>query len=300
MASCVIARGIEPIPAALAPLLGLQDARKYNARNIAAYTAQVATRRDELLWGTGITGADLKSGGFTVFMKKVPPTVGEWDTAPFEAQYLKIYDVTAPENTPTTPVMPNNHDYEIGTQATFDWDDVSADSEGIVPYYEVTVIINSGNPTTYITTESQFTVSASEGQQVSISVRAVNPNDPKSKGPTSSQSQAIKLLSANGDEDSDGKTNADEKTAGTNPRDVNSRLEVIESTVNLSDKFTLTWNSVLGITYGVQSKEDLTALMWDIEEEDIEGTGSAIVWVDTDVINPMTLANKFYRVIVEQ
>tara|TARA_B110000285_G_scaffold148512_2_gene165739 strand:- start:1212 stop:5102 length:3891 start_codon:yes stop_codon:yes gene_type:complete len=302
------------IPAGLAPLLGLQDARTYNVKNIAAYlndSIGMTGRRDDLLWGSGISGADLKSGGFLVSLNKIPtqntgtdpenPNEPAWDEKPYEGQYLKVYDVTAPASTPAKPVMPNNHDYEIGTQANFDWADVTADSEGIVPHYEVTVIINSGNPTTYITTQSEYTVSASEGNQVSVSVRAVNPNDNSSKGPTSSQSQSIKLLSSDGDEDSDGISNADEKEAGTNPRDNSSKLKVVDSVVNGSDQFTLSWPSVLGITYGVQSKEELTAVSWFHEPTGtgIAGTGSIIAWSDPNPINPVTLMHKFYRVIVE-
>ncbi len=33
-------------------------------------------------------------------MKKVPAADADWATAPFEAQYLKLYDVTAPTGTP--------------------------------------------------------------------------------------------------------------------------------------------------------------------------------------------------------
>lgn len=287
------------IPSALATLLGLQNDRIYNSKNIAAYIAQDSTRRDQLLWGSGISGADLKSGGFTVFMKKVPTTVGGWDTDPFEAQYLKVYDVTAPASTPAPPDMPNNHDYEIGTDAVFDWADVPADSEGIVPHYEVSVIINSGDPILYITTESEFTVSAAEGNTVSISVRAVNPNDNSNKGPTSSQSQSIKLLSAADDEDGDGRSNADEKTAGTNPRDDDSKLEITDSEVNLSDQFTLSWFGVNGISYGVQSKEDLTAPSWDPEVTGLNENNAIIYWIDTEALDPETTPKKFYRVIVE-
>ena len=278
------------IPAALSTLLGLKDGRNYNVRNLAAYTAQDSTRRDALLWPLDYTKTQLETDGFFVGMKKVPTTVGGWSTAPYEAQYLKVYDVTAPAATPATPVMPNNHDYEIGTDAIFDWADVAADSEGIVPHYEVTVIINSGQPTTYIIQDSEFTVIAEVGQQVSVSVRAVNPNDPGNTGPTSSQSLAIKLLSADGDEDGDGRSNADEKTAGTNPRDVTSYFAVKSSVVESNGDFTLTWEPVAGRTYAVQTSINLKTVSWSTV-----GFGlTSGTWTDTD---PGT--RKFYRVIVE-
>ena len=82
------------IPSSLATLLGIQDSRTYNAKNIAAYTAQDSTRSDDWLWGSGITGANLKASGFFVSLNKVPTVNADWTTAPYEAQYLKIYDVT--------------------------------------------------------------------------------------------------------------------------------------------------------------------------------------------------------------
>ncbi len=281
------------IPTALATLLGLEDGRTYNTKNIAAYTAQDPTRRDTLLWGSGITGANLKSTGFFVGTKKVPTTVGGWSSDPFEAQYLKVLDVTAPVATPAQPVMPNNHDYEIGSQAKFDWADVPADSAGVVPHYEVTVIINSGDPTTFITTDSEYTVNAAEGNQVSISVRAVNPNDNSNVGPTSSQSQFIKLLAANDDEDGDGKSNADEKTAGTNPRDPQSRFEV-KAVETSATSVTVNWQSVSGIYYVVQSRDSLSAGDWaDIPGSGVMGTGAELTYEHT--VAPSGGA-KFYRV----
>ncbi|MGB0415719.1 MAG: hypothetical protein ACPGKS_02600 [Coraliomargarita sp.] len=290
------------IPSTLAGLLGLQDGRTYNAKNIAAYIAQDGTRRDQLLWGSGITGADLKSGGFTVFMNSIPTTpdnlgtpeneaLQAWAAAPFEAQYLKVFDVTAPTATPAQPQMPNNFAYEVGTDVTFSWAQVPADSEGIVPHYEVTVIINSGNPQTFITTETSYTAVTTEGNTVSVSVRAVNPDDPNQKGPTSTQSQFVKLISSIGDEDGDGASNADEKAAGTDPMDASSKLVVSSQTMASNGNFTITWAPVAGRTYKVQARADLATGDWvDVATGQTSGTY-------TDV-NPSE-TQKFYRVVVE-
>jgi hypothetical protein len=291
------------IPAALATLLGLQDGRTYNAKNIAAYTAQDSTRRDNWLWGAGYSKTQLQDDGFFVSLNRVPTTADNpatpenealqaWAGAPYEAQYLKVYDVTAPTTTPATPIIPNNHDYEIGTDATFDWADVPADAEGVVPYYEVTVIINSGEPNTFITQDSQFTVIAEVGNQVSISVRAVNPDAPENRGPTSSQSQAIKLLSASADEDGDGHSNADEKTAGTNPRDGDSFFEIITQTMESNGDVTITWDAIAGKTYTIQSSLTLASDSW-INAASAQSTGS---YTDTPAAGE---DKKFYRVVVE-
>lgn len=280
------------IPATLATLLGLDDSRTYNAKNIAAYIAQDSTRRDELLWGSGITGADLKSSGFLVSTNKVPTTVGDWSTAPFEAQYLKVLDVTAPTATPSMPDMSNTYNYEIGDQATFDWADLQADSEGVVPHYEVSVIINSGDPVLYYTTESEFTVDAAEGQQVSISVRAVNPHDNNNKGPTSSQSPFVKLIPSGDDEDNDGQTNGEEDEAGTNPLDGASLFEISSQTVENNGDVSITWSPVAGKTYKVQTRTGLTSGNW------VDGpTGlTSGTWIDTPSEGE---TKKFYRVVVE-
>ncbi|NNM30971.1 MAG: hypothetical protein HKO57_15740, partial [Akkermansiaceae bacterium] len=89
------------IPAGLAPLLGLDNSRLYNVRNIAAYERPPAVtgRKEALLWDPGISGSDLQAGGFSVFLKRVPASEGDWgnensEGAPWEAQYLKLVDVT--------------------------------------------------------------------------------------------------------------------------------------------------------------------------------------------------------------
>lgn len=86
------------IPATLATLIGLDDARLYNVVNIAAYERPptITGRRSALLWGSPKSGADLKSSGFFISMNKVPTVDGDWDTVPYEAQYLRLIDVTDP------------------------------------------------------------------------------------------------------------------------------------------------------------------------------------------------------------
>jgi hypothetical protein len=86
------------IPSALAALIGLDDARLYNVVNLAAYERPpaVTDRRSTLLWGTPRSGAELKSTGFFISMNRVPTSDAIWDTAPYEAQYLKLVDVTDP------------------------------------------------------------------------------------------------------------------------------------------------------------------------------------------------------------
>ncbi|PXA04371.1 hypothetical protein DDZ13_07515 [Coraliomargarita sinensis] len=293
------------IPGALAPLLGLQDSRTYNVKNIAAYQGQDNTRRDQWLWNgsAGYTGSELKNNGFFVSMNPVPTTpdnpntsgVNEaaqaWANAPFEAQYLKVYDITAPSLTPSKPSKPNAYQYEIGNSVTFDWDDVPADAGGVVPHYEVTVIINSGDPVTYLTEDSVFTATAEIGNQVSISVRAVNPDQPSNTGPISTQSDPVTLLSSTGDEDGDGMTNQDEDIAGTNPMSASSLFKIASNAFDESGDFTITWTPVPGRTYAIETRPDLTAGSWNPVATGLT-SGS---WTDD---NPAE-DKMFYRVVVE-
>lgn len=73
---------------------GILPDRKYNIKNIAAYTGVDANRRKEFIWSSPRTGADLLLNGISVRMNRVPASQAGWATAPYEPQYLKLFDVT--------------------------------------------------------------------------------------------------------------------------------------------------------------------------------------------------------------
>ncbi len=108
------------IPAGLDTLIGLDDTRLYNVVNLAAYERPPAItgRRNTFLWGTPISGANLKIGGFTVQMNKVPFSAGEWDTAPYEAQYLRLVDVTDPLEVAIDDIAVNGTDISVTCTTT--------------------------------------------------------------------------------------------------------------------------------------------------------------------------------------
>src|SRR4029079_5422704 len=134
-------------------LFGIKSGRTYDVKNIAAYTAQDVNRRNVFL--NRKTGAQLLSGGLFVGLKKVPATDGAWTTAPYEAQYLKVYDVTAPTTTPGTATPPNAYLYGLGASVLVTWPAAAPDSEGVTPYYNVSVTIN-GNTNTFITSATSM------------------------------------------------------------------------------------------------------------------------------------------------
>jgi hypothetical protein len=73
---------------------GIQAGRMYNVRNIAAYEGVDSGRREKFLWPNPRLGSDLLANGIFVQLSKVPTDSASWATAPWEAQYLKLYDVT--------------------------------------------------------------------------------------------------------------------------------------------------------------------------------------------------------------
>jgi glycosidase len=77
---------------------GIQPAHIFNVKNIAAYTGVDTHRSDAWLWSTGRTGSDLLQNGIFVQMNAVPGEHGGWAAAPYEAQYLKLFDVTKASN----------------------------------------------------------------------------------------------------------------------------------------------------------------------------------------------------------
>ena len=102
------------IPTELADLIGLSDERIYNVKNIAAYerSPDFLGRKNAFLWPIPISGIDLKQNGFFVSMSRVPQDVNSWNSAPYEAQYLKLYDVTDGIVNDLTDVAINSHSFE--------------------------------------------------------------------------------------------------------------------------------------------------------------------------------------------
>jgi glycosidase len=73
---------------------GIKPDHLYNVKNIAAYTGHDAHRRDVWLWFSARTGSDLLKNGIFVSLNRVPTNASDWASAPWEAQYLKLFDVT--------------------------------------------------------------------------------------------------------------------------------------------------------------------------------------------------------------
>ncbi|HJT80532.1 MAG TPA: hypothetical protein VJ719_04985 [Chthoniobacterales bacterium] len=238
---------------------GIKTARTYDFKNIAAYTGFNANRRNTFL--NRKTGTQLLNDGIFVAMNKVPTNDGDWATAPYEAQYLKVIDVTAPAAAPGLPTLPqpNAYGYAIDNGGvTYSWAAVGPDSEGIQPIYKVTYQVNNTQPGYFFTTSTSNTFQIPPGNTLTVFVQAVNPNDVlNGSTPTgpSAGSVSFNVISATGDNDGDGQTNAAEDSAGTNPFDSASTLHVMQLSQPDANSLTLTWATVPGKKYQVESAE---------------------------------------------
>ena len=240
-------------------LFGLKRGRTYDVKNVAAYLGQNPSRRDAFL--NRKTGDQLLDNGFFVGMKKVPTADAGWASAPFEAQYLKVYDVTTPAGAPGLPTLarPNAYGYAIDNGGvTYSWTAVPPDAEGIQPIYKVTYQLNNNQPGYFFTTSTSNTFQVVPGNTLTVSVQAVNPNDIQNvstpAGP-SSGAAIFNVISASGDSDGDGMTNGNEDAAGTNPFDANSIFEVSAATKPDSSHIALTWKSVPGKSYYIEGSQ---------------------------------------------
>jgi hypothetical protein len=121
-------------------LFGIKSGRTYNVKNIAAYTAIDPNRRNYWLIPGGVSGDNLLNTGLFISLNPVPSSNGAWSTNPFEAQYLKLYDVTPPV-APAAPSTPKP--YVLTTNITFTWPAVF-DPDGGVSGYHVLIGTSPG------------------------------------------------------------------------------------------------------------------------------------------------------------
>ena len=278
------------IPSALADNMGLKSGRRYNARNIAAYLGpnnEYPTRRDTLQWGTsGYTRDDLVNNGLYVALNPIPGTDAAWSFAPFEPQYLKVYDVTP---LPTPAASPAVAAYALDGSVTFTWNAVT-DPEGLKPVYRLVITQSDGTILTRDTTFTSYTLSGlPTGVTATATVTSLNPNDYNSaSSPTAPSSQTLSLLST-ADNDGDGVSNAAEVAAGTNPLDATSVFKITSIAPSSGGGITITWSTVAGKTYYVEASSSLAGGSWTTISPAITGTGT---YTDSTP-GP---GSKFYRV----
>ncbi len=290
------------LPSALATLLGIQEARSYNVKNIAAYLGADNTRRNQWLWNgsAGFSGSHLKTTGFLVVLPKVPtmnssgnPSDPAWNQRPFEAQYLKLYDVTPPP-APSVPAGPNLYAYVAGDSVTFTWS-AASDPEGGVAGFRVQVGTTAGgsNLLDTTTTATSRTLAGLAYGSV-VYARVCQLNNAGIEGAYSSSSAAIEVLDPAADRDADGVANGHEDVAGTDPFDRDSLLKPDSITLG-GGSATITVPTVPGRYYQLEGCGDLSS--WTVLEANFLADDTTHGFVDPEAGSAQ---RRFYRVRVSR
>jgi Alpha amylase, catalytic domain len=173
-----------------ANLFGIKPGRIYNVKNIAAYTGIDSNRRNYWLWGGGVAGSNVLANGVSVALNPVPITNGGWTSAPYEAQYLKLYDVTPPA-APGAPTTTNTR--VIGNTATFSWAPLNDPDGGVSGYYVIVGTTPGGSDVfSGIVTGTTLTVTNNYGVTLYAEVSAIN--NVGIQGPFSASSPGVVLV----------------------------------------------------------------------------------------------------------
>lgn len=269
---------------------GIKPGRTYNVKNIAAYLGTDPNRRDTFQLPGGISGSDLLSQGLFVSLNRVPLADGDWATVPYEAQYMKLYDITPP----LAPASPSPSlalfDTVVGNQVTFTWTP-AADPEGGVSGYHVQIGTTPGgsNFTDSQTTSTSQSVTAPYGTTLYARVSQIN--NAGIIGPYSTASAAVLVLDPAADNDGDGQSNASEQTAGTDPRSSSSVLKANATAITGSD-ITITVATVAGKNYQLETSTLLTTSSWSPLGDPVAATGSSTILTHTGGAGDL---RRFYR-----
>jgi hypothetical protein len=272
-------------------LFGIDPARTYNIKNIAADTEYGSTQGNVWLWGSpGMSGATVLNNGIYVSLNPVPTGTSGWTSAPYEAQYLKLYDVTPPPaaGTPSTA-----NPYAIGNSTTFTWN-AATDPEGGIAGYQVVVSTapNGGGTVVFSGTSAtnSITVTGTYGQTLYATVTTINNAGINSNSSTAGPAGVV-LLDPNGDANGTGLTNSQQDAAGFNPLD-NVHYFHITSIAAVSGSGTqIKWQSVAGRNYQVQVSPDLVSGYTALSGT-ITATGTCSNYMDTAASG----TKRFYRV----
>ncbi|MEO8616964.1 MAG: thrombospondin type 3 repeat-containing protein, partial [Luteolibacter sp.] len=187
-------------------------------------------------------------------------TNGDWSPAPYEAQYLKLYDVTPPP----APVAPAAElvlfGTVIGNQVTFTWT-AANDPEGGVSNYYLQIGTSPGASDLFdgLVSGTSKTVTVAFGTSVHARVQQIN--NAGIFGPYSASSASVMALDPVADMDGDGQSNGSEFTAGTDPLSAASALRTTATAI-FGDDVNVTVATVSGKSYQLETSIILTAPSW--------------------------------------
>jgi len=240
-------------------LFGIESGKYYNVKNISAYTKIDFDRRNVYLWEVPRSGADILANGIYVDLNPLPGTAAEWATAPYENQFLKLYEIESPPPIPPTPSTPelvgSEFDYVIGGAVTFTWTPGSDPEGGISGYWlQIGTSPNGSDVFDAFVNTTSHTVNVSVGTTLYARVRQFNNADVS--GSYTPSSAAVRTLAAGDDEDGDGQSNGSEDVAGTNPFDSASSLRLLGTEI-VGNNVTVTCATVPGKSYRLFTSDDL-------------------------------------------
>lgn len=296
------------IPQDLAERLGLFPDRVYNVRNIAAYLGrnnELSGRRDTWLWGEGgRTGQDILDDGIFVSLNPVPIADEVWETEPYEAQFLQLYDITPPpavsDLAPVASVVSTSTGahFVVGDEVTFSWGGDNFSGNDNVTDFLIQVgttpggdDILSGN--TNGSTEA--TVTGSYGQTLFATVTPIS--NAGIAGVPVTIENGIHLLDPEGDEDGDGVSNLAERIAGTDPFDSTSVFRIRTAGVPPGKTFAVSWKTEEGVSYIVEASDNLEDQeSWTQVHGPFTGNGEIFFWEDDTVLGSQN--RRFYRIRV--
>jgi hypothetical protein len=243
------------IPDTLAGHLGLQNNRLYNVRNIAAYTGrsnEFASRRDAWQWPSPRSGQDIREQGVFVSLHPVPASEAAWNSQPYEAQFLKLYDVTPPPGPSGLAVEGLLHGTALADAPTLRWQ-AAEDPAGGVSGYRLQVGSAPGLADWFdgVVTSPEYSL-ADLPAGTNLHFRVAQINAAGIEGPATSSAGPVFLLDPAGDDDGDGQSNAAEHLAGTHPLDPASRLHISAVRID-AGQLRITLASVPGKTYELLS-----------------------------------------------
>lgn len=277
---------------ALWNLLGLQNSpsRSYNVRNLASSDAFAN------LWPSARTGNDLYANGMFVSLGGgvSNPITNDGELV----QFLKVVDVTPPP--PSTPLAGY---YQIGTQGTFTWTS-NAGAHDNITGWRISIGTTPGggdvvNNLTLSGTATSHTFNGSVGttyyatlvpvSAAGVAASSSGQSDAGAPNPASPASPVI-LLSADGDEDGDGRNNAAEQSAGTNPLDPASWLHVT-GIAKSGGSVQVTVATVPNKTYQLETSTTLEPQSWTSVGGPVLATQATTILTDNSAVG----LKRFYR-----
>ena len=175
-------------------VFGIVSNRLYNVKNLAAYQGADPERRSYWLWGAnGTAGSNLLGNGVSVSLNPVPTNSAGWTNSPFEAQYLKLYDVTPPA---VLPAPTAGGSYAISNSATFNWLPLN-DPEGGVSGYQVIVGTSPGASNVFSGNVQGTTLTVTNLYGVTLYAEVSAINNAGIQGPASASSPGVTLVDPN-------------------------------------------------------------------------------------------------------